>query len=140
MSSGRWWHSGASDFYHRLLHTRKWRNLRKQKLGDAIWCEDCRGQGRRELATEVHHLKPVLSGQTESEQAKLCFQYSNLRALCHECHVARHNQSDSRRFRRGRREQSDVKPKSPRVLAQEAAQRSYDSFAMRFFGVRKENE
>lgn len=117
MSKGRWWHSGASDFYHRLLHTRKWRNLRKQKLGDAIWCEDCREQGRRELATEVHHLKPVLSGQTESEQAKLCFQYSNLRALCHGCHVARH-----------------ANRPQPKERAQEVAQRTYDSFIERFFG------
>lgn len=116
MSNGRWWHD-HNDFYHQLLHSRRWRTLRKQKLGDTIWCEDCREQGRREFATEVHHLRPVMSVDTPSEMARLAFDYSNLRALCHDCHVARHA---------GRAVGKE--------LHQANAQRKFDSFVERFFG------
>ena len=112
----KWWDNG-DDKYRRLIHSRKWRELRKRKLTAAIWCEDCAKDGRRELATEVHHEVPIIHGRTMSQMATLAYDYNNLRALCHACHCRRHE------HRPTQAEQ-----------AQESAERAKNGFVSRFFG------
>lgn len=43
-------------------------------------------------ATEVHHVIPVEDGLTRAEKERLMYDYSNLRALCHDCHVRTHTE------------------------------------------------
>lgn len=44
------------------------------------------------LAEEVHHITPVESGPTPSEQRRLMFSVNNLRALCRRCHSETHKE------------------------------------------------
>lgn len=112
----KWWDNG-DEKYRKLIHSRKWRELRKRKLSDSVWCEDCLREGYRELATEVHHEVPVINGRTMSQMATLAYDYNNLRALCHPCHVRRHERRASQK-----------------ELAQEAAERAKSDFVTKFFG------
>lgn len=115
MSMATWWDNG-DEKYRKLIHSRKWRELRKRKLSASIWCEDCLKEERHELATEVHHEVPVINGRTMSQMAALAYDYNNLRALCHSCHTRRHERRAS---------QKD--------LARDAASRAKDEFLSKFF-------
>lgn len=76
--------------YIRLIHTAKWQQLRRLRLNDHPLCERCEEQGRVTAATEVHHVVPVENGLTRQEKERLMYDYFNLRALCHDCHVKTH--------------------------------------------------
>ena len=76
--------------YQKLIHTSRWLNLRRYKLSDHPMCERCEDLGRLAVATEVHHVIPVENGLTISEKERLMFDPTNLKALCHECHVRIH--------------------------------------------------
>lgn len=76
--------------YIRMIHTARWRDLRRQKLSDRPLCERCESEGRLTFATEVHHATPVETGLTPRDKERLMFAYSNLRSLCHDCHVKAH--------------------------------------------------
>ena len=76
--------------YIRLIHTSKWLRLRRDKLNNTPLCERCEELGRVAAATEVHHVIPVEDGLTRQEKERLMFDYLNLKALCHECHVKGH--------------------------------------------------
>lgn len=41
-------------------------------------------------AEEVHHVQPIGTGRDFSEMCALAFDWGNLRALCHACHVKAH--------------------------------------------------
>lgn len=74
-----------------MIHTERWLRLRRAKLTRAPLCERCSEEGRTSAATEVHHVKPVEDGLTCREKERLMFDYHNLRALCHDCHVRTHS-------------------------------------------------
>lgn len=76
--------------YNRLIHTTKWLRLRRDKLSGYPLCERCEELGRVTAATEVHHVIPVESGLSKQEKERLMYDYFNLKALCHECHVKVH--------------------------------------------------
>ncbi len=76
--------------YKRLIHTMHWQRLRHDKLSDCPLCERCKEQGHISAATEVHHVIPVETGLTKPEKERLMFDYTNLKALCHDCHVQIH--------------------------------------------------
>lgn len=78
--------------YRRMIHTRRWILLRREKLSRCPLCERCLEEGRIRAATEVHHVKPVEDGLTLSDKRQLMFDAHNLRALCHECHVKTHTE------------------------------------------------
>lgn len=73
-----------------MIHTAHWLRLRKAKLSACPLCERCAEEGLTRAATEVHHVTPVEDGLTLREKERLMFDYHNLRALCHECHVRTH--------------------------------------------------
>lgn len=73
-----------------MIHTGRWLRLRRDKLSDYPLCERCEEEGRKTLAVEVHHVIPVEDGLTKQEKERLMFDYHNLRALCHDCHVKTH--------------------------------------------------
>ena len=56
----------------------RWRQIRAMFLAAHPLCEMCILAGRYTAATEVHHLKPLADGGTNS--------VDNLQALCKPCH------------------------------------------------------
>ncbi len=78
--------------YNCMIHSARWLRLRRDKLGDSPLCERCEEEGRHNLATEVHHVIPVEDGMTWQETERLMYDYHNLRALCHACHVKTHQE------------------------------------------------
>ena len=79
--------------YRRMIHTSRWLKLRAKKLTENPICERCwQEQQLVTAATEVHHIHPVEDAVTRSEKERLMFSYSNLRALCHDCHVRTHTE------------------------------------------------
>ena len=76
--------------YRRLIHSNRWIKLRRAKLTACPLCEDCKETGRITPATEVHHIKPVEDALNLADKESLMFDIHNLRALCHDCHVAAH--------------------------------------------------
>ena len=81
---------GRNKQYHDLLNSRRWRDLRAAYLAEHPLCEDCDAAGRTTPAEEVHHLAEILSGATMEEMMALAYDPANLRALCADCHHARH--------------------------------------------------
>ena len=75
--------------YKAMLHTARWQKLRCQKLAENPFCEMCARQHRLMVATEVHHIQPVMSVRGWQREA-LMFDKDNLMSLCHDCHVAVH--------------------------------------------------
>lgn len=78
--------------YIQLIHTNRWLRLRRDKLSAQPLCERCSESGTVRAATEVHHVTPVEDGLTRAEKERLMYDYSNLRALCHDCHVKTHTE------------------------------------------------
>jgi hypothetical protein len=79
-----------SKLYVQLMNSREWRELREAKLRANPLCECCQAQGYVVAARCVHHIVEVESGRTEQECRDLCFQWTNLQALCYPCHKQIH--------------------------------------------------
>lgn len=79
-------------YYQKLIHTGRWVKLREHRLTEHPMCERCLKEGRKAFAAEVHHVIPVESGHTKQEKERLMFDYFNLQALCHRCHVQTHTE------------------------------------------------
>lgn len=82
-------------YYKSLLTSWRWRKLRHEKLSGTIFCERCVEQGKEvpNLATDVHHVIPVMSAAPDKARMKsLCFDPHNLQALCADCHKQVHNE------------------------------------------------
>ena len=62
----------------------RWRKLRQHKLNVNPFCEDCEKHGLVEVATMVHHIKPISEGGKALE-------YNNLMSLCEACHDKAHS-------------------------------------------------
>ena len=76
--------------YRHDITSRRWLQLRKQKLTNNPLCERCYDMGLVTAASEVHHREPVESVSTPTAQTQLMFDYDNLMSVCHDCHVALH--------------------------------------------------
>ena len=76
--------------YRRLIHDRRWLRLRRDVLTAHPLCRDCEEQGRLTAATEVHHVVPCQSAPTLQAMEALMYDPSNLRPLCHACHLKVH--------------------------------------------------
>lgn len=76
--------------YQQLIHTGQWLRLRERRLTEHPACERCAAEGRITPAAEVHHVMPVEDALSVTEMRRRMFDYGNLRALCHECHVRAH--------------------------------------------------
>lgn len=83
----------------KLYQTSTWRKLRESYLMDHPLCQDCELEGASVLATEVHHVRPILTGSTEAEKEALAFDYNNLRALCTYHHHLVHNETRAKKKR-----------------------------------------
>jgi len=63
---------------HKRGYGVQWRKIRLQKLMKSPMCEVCYAKGVYRPAKEVHHIIPLRSAGTHA--------YSNLQALCIQCH------------------------------------------------------
>ena len=74
--------------YTRFYASTNWKRMSKAKMQDAGYrCEDCGA-----IAVEVHHIDPI---QTESGWERR-LDWSNLKALCLDCHNKTHGRFQSR--------------------------------------------
>ena len=76
--------------YRKLIHATRWLQLRRDIITRHPLCEQCLADGYVTPATEVHHVVPVETAVTYREKVRLMYEPSNLRALCHNCHVKIH--------------------------------------------------
>ena len=81
--------------YQRLLNSKRWKQLRQWKLQQNPLCELCEAEGFVRSAIDVHHKIPVESARTPEEMKQLCFNPSNLQALCISCHSKVHRDARS---------------------------------------------
>lgn len=89
-----------------MLCSARWQKLRCQKLAENPFCEMCAEQHRLMVATEVHHIRPVMSVSGRQREA-LMFDKDNLMSLCHDCHVAIHATLGWRTKEENRRRKDD---------------------------------
>lgn len=86
---------GNRSIYSRLIQSVTWQKLRNLVIKETPLCADCQMNGRNTGATDVHHIRPVETGVGYREMESLCFDRTNLVALCHDCHVERHRKMRS---------------------------------------------
>ena len=86
--------SRNKDYQH-LLNSKRWQQLRQWKLQQNPLCELCEAEGFVRSAVDVHNKTPVESARTPQEMEQLCFNPSNLQALCISCHSKVHRDARS---------------------------------------------
>lgn len=74
----------AAEFYK----SGAWVACRASYIKAHPLCEDCLAQGRYSPAEIVHHITPLTPENINDPKITLSF--SNLRAVCRECHAAAH--------------------------------------------------
>ena len=84
-----------SRLYVRLMNSKRWRVLRGQVLSEQPLCADCYAEGVITPARDCHHIIPIESGGNDMECERLCYERSNVIALCHACHKKRHEEMRS---------------------------------------------
>lgn len=105
--------------YIRMIHTARWLRLRRDKLSDCPLCERCEEEGRYSLAVEVHHVVPVEDAVSVQNKERLMFDYHNLQALCHACHVKTHQEMG----------------RSGKAYAERKRRNGITGFARKFLGI-----
>ena len=71
--------------YIKLINCHRWRKLRNEQLKTNPLCAIC-----GDIATEVHHLKPIESERDFDRMEALAYDTNNLQSLCHKCHSDTH--------------------------------------------------
>ena len=84
-----------SKLYVRIMNSRQWVELRNRKIAANPLCERCQQEGIVRVSRCVHHLVPVESGRTEADCWELATRWSNLQALCFDCHAKAHAEEHS---------------------------------------------
>lgn len=99
-------------YYRKLINSSRWQRLRTEVLIRHPLCQDCEANGLITPATEVHHITPIKDGINLAHQRQLAYDSTNLRALCHACHVEAHRSlqsySKDKRKERVRRDTQDA--------------------------------
>lgn len=66
------------DSEKRKRYGRRWKRIRDRYIAAHPLCERCEKLGSVNVAEEVHHIKPLAQGGTNTEE--------NLMSLCKSCH------------------------------------------------------
>ena len=86
------------DFAKRFYKSTQWQRCRKLAWQrDHGLCVDCLKIGMITPAEEVHHIIPLSPENIDDPEVSL--NLTNLVSLCRECHKARHEGHDQRRYR-----------------------------------------
>lgn len=80
----------ALTIYRNVYNTSLWRSLRSAYLMEHPLCEMCLQDGKTTVATDVHHITEISNGNTVEEMQQIGFDYTNLMALCEDCHTRLH--------------------------------------------------
>ena len=94
---------GRDKDYVKMINSARWRELRGRALAAHPLCQDCEAQGLWVPATEVHHVVPVETAFGYAEKERLMFNPTNLRCLCHSCHMREHRDA-GKNTREGRKQ------------------------------------
>lgn len=87
--------------YNKLIQTEKWHKIRNAYIKQQPLCERC----RQNLATEVHHIKPLEDYTDRPEvMEQLAYDVNNLQALCHKCHFLTHWELKKSKYNRKERQ------------------------------------
>jgi 5-methylcytosine-specific restriction protein A len=76
--------------YIKMINSVRWKRLRVNTLNAHPFCQRCLEDNKYVPACEVHHITPVESVVGLRSKEELMFNPSNLRALCHDCHIKTH--------------------------------------------------
>lgn len=80
---------------HKYYAMKEWRNLRDLYIMEHPICEECIRHGQVTEATEVHHINSFMDyGLTDNERLYRLLDYTNLMALCRECHNRIHAEKE----------------------------------------------
>lgn len=101
--------------YNRLINCARWRALRTAYLAEHPWCERCAREGMTVAANCVHHISPVEEAHDLQEMTDRAYRWSNLMALCAQCH------SDIHKGERSHSRQARAKRKADRLERWKAA-------------------
>ena len=82
---------GDTKIIQSIYNTTTWKKLRSAYLMDHPLCEVCLQDEKVEPAVEVHHIKPISTGNDEWEMRDLAFDPYNIMALCEFHHHEIHN-------------------------------------------------
>ena len=77
--------------YLRFYNSPEWRRLSTQYMIDVGY--RCEGVGCKRIATEVHHIQPIQTPEGWDRR----LDYTNLKAVCVECHNKEHGRFKSKR-------------------------------------------
>ncbi|KAA6338638.1 hypothetical protein EZS27_013381 [termite gut metagenome] len=80
-----------SDIYN----TPQWKRLRNAKYIENPLCERCLEKGIIKPAEHIHHIISFMQTDNQLRRLELAFDYSNLQALCTDCHNEIHNHKKS---------------------------------------------
>ena len=97
----------------KIYNSRKWIELRIQKLRANPLCEVCEAQGYVVPAQAVHHRHPIEDSHSLQEMKHWAFMWSNLQSVCSSCHARIHKEEG----------------KGTKQLVQERAQQRQDRWA-----------
>lgn len=85
------------DYAKSFYKGNKWQQCRNAYIRSRSYlCEDCMCKGIVKGATEVHHVIPIT--QYNINDPNITLNWNNLKSLCHDCHMARHNEILQRRY------------------------------------------
>ena len=76
----------------KIYNSAKWQKLRNAYLMEHPLCERCLEKGIIKEAAEIHHKKPISTGNSNSEMREIAYDYDNLMSLCTECHHKIHQE------------------------------------------------
>jgi hypothetical protein len=79
------------DRSRKFYNTTIWINLRRRWLREHPFCVACDSEGKTTLATDIHHLRPFLTGVDDDEKWRLFVDEDNLVSLCDKHHHQAHN-------------------------------------------------
>lgn len=103
-------------YYMQLLNSREWwGEARVRQMQAHPLCQMCEKEGYVTAAVDVHHLKPVLRGETKEEMRRLCYDPDNLISLCVDCHIAIHKQMKSHTGQMMKLLPKDVTPETEKM-------------------------
>ena len=90
--------------YIRLISCWRWTKLRRWKLRQNPFCEECEKRECYVPATQVHHIVPI-EGHVPAEMERLAYDKSNLMSLCAECHQRIHKEMHSHKITKEHRQE-----------------------------------
>lgn len=84
-------HSKRSNEWNRYYQNKTYKKLREWYMNNNPLCIDCLFEGRSTPATELHHITPISTGETDEDRFALLLDWEhNFAPLCSDCHHKRH--------------------------------------------------